>query len=204
MIIAFVYLGRVQSAFWRSFRWFMLVTVAVEITGHTLRYRGINNHGLYNLYMPVETFYKYYLLYRLCRDYFKVAYWILPFAGIFTILYLYESIDSKFSSYSYIANSVMSISIVIITCLYYYYFLKKEEYVDIYKHAPFWIITALFFFNLGSTACNVFWSYLSNIYATQHIPVRFIIFSLLNFIMYGCWSYSFICKYRQTISSSSS
>jgi len=202
LIIALRYLGRFGNTFWGSFRWFMLITVILEVTGHILRSRGINNHGLYNLYMPVETLFYYYVLYRLCRDYFKVAYWLIPFTGIFCILYLYESISTGFSRYSYITNSVMSVSVVIICCLYYYYFLKKEEYVNIYEHAPFWIITALFFFYLGSTACNVFWSYLSNIYATQQIPVRFIIFALLNFIMYGCWSYSFICKYRQTISSS--
>jgi hypothetical protein len=202
MIIAFRYLGAVKNSFWGSFRWFMLITVVVEITGHTISYYERSNHALYNLYMPVETFFKYYVLYRLCKDYFKAAYLVIPFAVIFSVLYLYESIASNFTSYSYIANSVMSISIVIICCLYYYYFLKKEEYVDIYKHAPFWIITPLFFFYLGSTFCNVFWSYLSNIYKSQHIPVRFIIFTLLNFIMYGSWSYSFICKYRQTISSS--
>jgi len=202
LIIAIRFLQPVKSPFWRSFRWFMLITVLVEVTGHILRYYDINNHGIYNLYMPVEALYKYYVLYWLCRDYFKVEYWLIPFAGIFFILYLYESIDKNFSQYSYITNSVMSVSMVIVCCLYYYYFLKKEEYVNIYEHAPFWIITALFFFYLGSTACNVFWYYLTTIYKTQHIPVRFIIFALLNFIMYGCWSYSFICKYRQTISSS--
>jgi hypothetical protein len=202
LIIAFRYLSVVESSFWRSFRWFMLITVIVEITGHVLRSYDIKNHGLYNMYLPVEASFKYYVLYRLCRNYFKVGYWIIPFAGIFCILYLSEGFMNGFNRYAYITNSVMSVSIVITCCLYYYYFLKKEEYVNIYTHAPFWIITALFFFYLGSTACNVFWSYLSNIYATQHIPVRFIIFSLLNFIMYGCWSYSFICKYRQTISSS--
>jgi hypothetical protein len=202
LIIAFRYLGKVNNSFWGSFRWFLLFTVIVEITGYTMREKGINNHGLYNLYMPVESIFKYYVLYRLCRNYFRVEYWIIPFAVIFGILYLYESIDSGFSRYSYITNSVMSVSIVITCCLYFYYFLKKEEYVNVYLHAPFWIITSLFFFYLGSTACNIFFYYLSNIYATQHIPVRFIIFALLNFIMYGCWSYSFVCKYRQTISSS--
>jgi MFS family permease len=202
LIIAFLYLSVYRNSFWGSFRWFMLITVIVEIIGHTLQYRSIPNHWVYNLYMPIETFYKYYILYRLCRDYFRVERWLIPFSGIFLILYLYESINSDFSRYSYITNSVMSVSIVIVCCLYYYYFLKKEEYVNIYEHAPFWIITALFFFYLGSTACNVFWYYLSKIYADQQIPVRFIIFALLNFIMYGCWSYSFICKYRQTTSSS--
>lgn len=197
LVIAFRYLGAVESRFWKSFRWFLLITVLFEITGFTLSYLHINNHGVYNLYLPIETLFKYYVLYRLCRDYFKVQYWIMGFLAVFGILYLYQSIDSGFSQYSYIANSVMSVSMIIICCFYFYYFLKKEEYVNIYQHAPFWIITSLFFFYLGSTACNLFFTYLASIYVKQHIPIRFITFSLLNFIMYSCWSYSFICKYRQ-------
>ena len=152
--------------------------------------------------MPIEVLFKYFVLYRLCRDYFRVEYIVVPFLLAFTGLWVYESTDSHFEKYSVMANSVASVGILIISCLYFYHFLKKEEYVNIYEHAPFWIITALFFFYLGGTACNLFFNYLASIYIKQHIPVRYITFTLLNFIMYGCWSYSFLCKYRQAISSS--
>ncbi|NCI47820.1 hypothetical protein GWC94_14280 [Sediminibacterium sp. WSJ-3] len=179
----------------------MLFTVMVEIAGHAMLSMNVPNHWLYNLYLPVEMLFKYYLLYKICNGYFPVKYLAVSFLALFGLLYAYEGIASGFNEYSVWSNSAASVGILTICCFYFYYFLKKEEYVDIYQHAPFWIVTALFFFYLGGTACNVFFKYLANIYEKQHIPVRYIIYTLLNFIFYGCWSYSFVCRYRQTTSS---
>ena len=202
LFFAFRYLTGTEKSFWKSFRWFLLVTVLLETAGFILQNTGGNNHWIYNLYLPIEVLFKFYVFYKLCKGYFKVQYWLLGFLAIFAILYLSESIDNGFREYSYVSNSVASVAIIILCCFYFYYFLKKEEYVNIYEHAPFWVITALFFFYLGTTACNIFFNYLASIYVKQHIPIRYITFTMLNFIMYGCWSYSFVCKYRQTISSS--
>lgn len=203
LFFAFRYLKKSKGSFWGSLRWFMLFTVLVEIAGHTLLTMNIPNHWLYNLYLPVEMLFKYYLLYRICDAYFQVKYLALPFILLFGILYIYESVLSGFKEYSVWSNSVASVGILAMCCSYFYYFLKKEEYVDIYQHAPFWLVTALFFFYLGGTACNIFFKYLADIYAKQHIPIRYIIYTLLNFIFYGCWSYSFVCRYREKTSSSS-
>jgi hypothetical protein len=69
------------------------------------------------------------------------------------------------------------------------------------QHPPFWIVTGLFFFNFGSIACNLFFDYLMVKIPKEYIPINYIIFTVLNFILYGCWSYAFICRYRQMISS---
>ncbi|MBV9986967.1 MAG: hypothetical protein JO301_04775 [Chitinophagaceae bacterium] len=201
MLFAFRFLAGEEN-YWGSFRWFMVFTVVVETIGYVLLMQGKVNHGLYNLYLPVEMFFKYYILYRLCRSYFRVTYWIIPFLVLFVALYIFEGITNHFDRYSVQSNSVAALGILIICVSYFYHFLKKDEYVNIYEHAPFWIITALFFFYLGGTACNLFFDYLADIYRKQHIPVRFIIFTILNFMLYGCWSYSFVCRYRRKISSS--
>lgn len=203
LVIAFRFLTGEKGSFWNTFRWFMLVTVLVEIAGHTMLTMNIPNHWLYNLYLPVEMVFKYFILFRICERYFRVSYLVIPFMVLFWALYLYDSISAGFTEYGVRSNSVASVGILAICCSYFYYFLKKEEYVDIYQHAPFWIVTALFFFYLGGLACNVFFKYLASIYARHHIPIRYIIYTLLNFIFYGCWSYSFICRYRKTTSSSS-
>lgn len=203
LAFAFSYLPGKKAGYWRYFKWFLLVTVLTEMAGFTLLSFSQPNHWLYNIYIPIEILFKSYLLYKLCSPYFRVTRWLVPGLALFGVVYLYESFNSSFSAYSFMSNSLASMGIIIICCLYFYYFLKKEEYVNIYTHAPFWIITGLFFFYFGSTACNLFFNYLASIYVKQHIPVRYITFSVLNFILYGCWSYSFVCKYRHPISSSS-
>jgi hypothetical protein len=190
---------RGERSYWKWFIWFMLITVIVEILGYTL---PIDNYWMYNLYLLVEIVFKFYVLYRICKPYFSVQYLALACLLVFVAFYLYESINSGFLQYSVQSNAIASIQILIICCCYYYYFLKKEEYVDIYKHAPFWVVTGLFFFYLGSSAANPFFNYLATINQKQGIPVRYIIMTVLSVILYGCWSYAFLCRYRKTTSSS--
>jgi hypothetical protein len=202
MIFAFRYLAGEKNVLWSSFKWFMLLTVVVETVGYVLLVSDIVNHGMYNIYLPLETFFKFYILYLLCRDYFKVSYIVVPFLLLFSAIWIYDSVITDFTKYGVRSNSVASLGILVICCAYFYFFLKKEEYVNIYEHPPFWIITGLFFFNLGGMAVFVFFDYLASIYLKQHIPIRFIIFTLLNFMLYGCWSYSFLCRYRNKALSS--
>ena len=200
MLLSFVYLSNGKVGYWSYFRWFMLFTVALELTGFTLYFvYHLNNHWLYNINLPIEFAFVSGVLYKICSPYFKVLVWLVPGFLLFTGFYLYESINSHFTLYSVISNNIASVIIIIISCFYFYHFLKKEEYVNIYQHPPFWIITGLFFFYFGSTACNVFYNYLASINLKQQIPVRFITFAILNFILYSCWIRAFLCKYRQTI-----
>lgn len=201
LFLAWRYLDK-KKGNWGYFRWFMLLTVIVEIIGFTLLTLKHPNHWLYNIYLPLEMGFKFYILYKLCYRYFRVEFLLATSLLFFAGFYFYESFSSGFSKYSFMSNSIGSIGIIIICCSYFYHFLKKDDYVNIYAHAPFWIITGLFFFYFGTTACNIFFNYLASIYVKQHIPIRYIVFTMLNFILYGCWSYSFICKYRQPISSS--
>ncbi len=201
LFLAWRYLDN-KKGNWGYFRWFMLLTVIVEIIGFILLTLKHPNHWLYNIYLPLEMGFKFYILYKLCYRLFRVELLLAASLVLFAGFYFYESFSSGFSKYSFMSNSIGSIGIIIICCSYFYHFLKKEDYVNIYTHAPFWIITGLFFFYFGTTACNIFFNYLASIYVKQHIPIRYIVFTMLNFILYGCWSYSFICKYRQPISSS--
>lgn len=180
------------------FRWFMIVTVLAECTGFTLRtvYHQ-PNHWVYNIFLFVEIFFTGWILYKCCKDYFPVLKVIIPCLTVSLCLYVYESIRSGFTAYSTLSNDVLTVMTILVCCLYYYYFLKKEEFVNIYQHYPFWVVTGLFFFYLGTSACNIFFDYLAIINSTQNKPIRYLTFVVLNFILYSCWSYSFLCRYRQ-------
>ncbi len=199
LYMAFRFLSNEKLGYLRQFRWFMLLTVLVESAGFTIRLiYHLSNHWLYNLYLPIEISFISWVLYKVCIPYFKVKKVLIPGLVIAGGLYLFESLKSQFTEYSLLSNSVASLMIILICCLYFYYFLKKEEYVNIYKHYPFWLVTGLFFFYLGTSACNVFYDYLASINFKQNLPVRYMTFVVFNFILYSCWSYAFLCRYRQT------
>jgi len=206
-IISIFSIANKKSGWWKYFVWFLAFTILVEVAGYgivKLSFQKESNHWLYNLSLPVEFLFISWALYKICIPTFNCKPVIISGLAIFVIIYIIESISSGFLEYSFRANSFASAWITIICCLYFYYLLKQDDYIVISAHAPFWIITGCFFFYFGTTSCNFFYDYLKVINTNQNIPVRYIIFNVLNFILYSCWSYAFICKYRQTISSSSS
>ncbi len=187
---------------WQLFAWLLLLTLATEITGYCMYYlHHLKNHWLYNLFLPFEFLLTCRILYRICQPNFNSRTLLLLGSFIFTVLYLVESFHAHFSSFSSYANDFSSIWILVICFLYFYHLLKQKEYISLLQHPPFWIVTGLFFFNFGSIACNLFFDYLMVKIPKEYIPINYIIFTVLNFILYGCWSYAFICRYRQMISS---
>jgi hypothetical protein len=201
LLVSLFYLYKKES-YWKNFIWFLLLTVAVEISGYFIYFIfHHSNHWMFNIYLLIETLFVSWILYKLCKDYFNCKPWILTGLIIFIIAYLYESIKSNFLEYSFNSNTIISTFIICICCMYYYYLLKNIEYVNLIKHAPFWIIAGIFFFYFGRIASNFFFDYLVSLNKDSIKPVRYIIFIVLNFILYSCWSYAFICKYKQIISS---
>ncbi|RYY59504.1 MAG: hypothetical protein EOO05_13055 [Chitinophagaceae bacterium] len=192
---------------WRLFIWFMLLTVLTEVTGFLYYFHinpGHSNEWVYNTYLPLEMAFKALVLARIMGHYGIKRYW---FAGAYILLFafwLYEGYSNGFVRYNAMSNLSGSILIVICCCLFYYRLLRAREYVDLPRYPPFWIISGLFIFYFGSTGLNAFVVQLQRIYASTGIPIRFIIMVVLNFILYACWSYAFLCIKRNRISLSQS
>ena len=203
LLLALFFINNKKAGWLRNFIWLLSITVITESAGYCVYFLlQKNNHWVFNAFMPVDFFFTNWILYKICSPHFNCKPWIIIVLAVFSILYVIESINSHFLEYSSISGSVKSIVIISISFLYYYYLLKQDEYIDITKDPPFWIVTGCFFFYFGGIACDFFFDYLVTINNTTLKPVRYIIYIVLNFILYSCWSYAFICKYRQTISSS--
>jgi len=203
-VMCLIYL-RADKGWWKNFSWFLLVTVLTEATGFYIHfgYRpGHSNEWLYNLYLPVEMAFLCLLLYRIMKTYGMSVAWFIGAYAVFLCIYLVESTGNRFLHYSGLSNMFASIMIVVCCCLFYYYLLRANDYIDLPVYGPFWLISGLFIFYFGSTGLNSFLEPLKKIYETTGIPVRFIIMVVLNFILYACWSYAFICRNRNKISSS--
>jgi hypothetical protein len=193
-----------KAGWWRLFVYFMALTAAVEVTGYVLYVvvKQQDNQWLFNLYLPLEISFFFYVLYRLCRNYFRPFIWLMGAWIIFMIIYLVESIGGAFEKYSFYANLFASVFIVAMAFIFYYSLMKQESHVELVKFPAFWIISGLFIFYLGNIGCTIFSKQLIAIYKKSGLPLRYIIFLMINFILYAFWSYAFLCRYQQKISSS--
>lgn len=187
-----------EKGWWKLFIGFLGLTALVEITGYVLFFQlGQKNHWVFNLYLPLEISFFFFILNRTCDSLFNVKKLIAIAWGIFIILYLVESIQSSFAEYSMYSNLYAAVLIIIITLFFYYQLMKQETYIELGSYAVFWIISGLFIFYLGTVACNIFQVQLTNLYNRLGLPIRYIIMLVLNFILYATWSYAFLCKFRQ-------
>lgn len=198
------FLRKEKTGYLKHMIWFLGLTTLAELTGYLVyfQFHQKNNYWVFNAFLPIEIFFLSWLFYKILSPYYNSKPWILAGLTIFSAIFFYESFQQNFAGMSMNAKKFSSLYLILL-CLSYYYFLQKnEEYIQLKKHPAFWIVTGCFFFYFGSVACDFFFDYLLTINNTSIKPVRYIIFIVLNFILYSCWSYSFLCKYRQAISSS--
>jgi hypothetical protein len=198
LVIAYTNLPKHTN--WRKFVWFLYLIVAIEITGYiTYFIFHQKNHWVYNIYLLISTPSYCIILSYMCKPFFKAN--LIIFLGflVFSGLFLYETFTVGFLQYANMSSNFNAVFFMIICCLFYHFLLKSDGYINLSIYPPFWIITGMFFFHFGSTGCNLFAKYLIQLNQKMHTPLRYSIFIILNFILYSCWSYAFICKKKQTI-----
>lgn len=193
---------RKDRSWWKHFKWFLLLSFLVEGTGYAMYFlfHLKNNYIIFNLFLPVEYIFISWLLSRLCSPYFN-CYPVILVGLIITLgVYIYENTRPDFKGYSSNSTIVASVFFSFVCILYFYFFLKQRDYVSITTHPQFWIIVGIFLFYFSSIAVNFFFNLLSEENRKIFRPIRYYISVFLNFILYTSWSYAFICKRHQKIS----
>jgi hypothetical protein len=202
LVFSLIYLTNKHIGWYIHFTWYLAITVVVESLGYyTYFYLHRSNHMIFNLFLPLEFVFTGWIMFKVYEPMLHSKYAIMLTLAIVCIIYLTESITNDFSEYSTRANIAFSIAVVVSCLFYYYHLIKTDEYINVYKYGDFWVVTGLFIFYFVETASNFFFTYTSSINRKSIIPIRFIIHIILNFILYSCWAYSFICRYRRKISS---
>ena len=171
-----------------------------------MRVHHTRNYLIYTIYMffeclMVSTF--FYYIYKRYHHKIKLLY---SWMALFLVIYLMELYTSHFKSFPSFTATFMSVVFVVASLYFYLLIIKDERFRQLSTYPPFWIVNGILLYYFGSTACNVFYDYLvqneNGIKAT--LSIRYIIFNVLNVLLYACWSYAFICRYYQRKLSSSS
>lgn len=199
--IALLLLRNQSRNIWVLLKWFVVFTTMVEVFASLIsavfhKY----NLWLYSLYLPFNFIILYWLLYKV-TPYHKYNKPLL-LIGIIVFLISYFTEIGIHGIFLYTINSdTVSTIFMFISCNWFFYLLlQKDEWIDIPRHAAFWFVTGLFLFSFCTVVTDLFDSELNDLFIAKKLPLRTLLYIGFNLMLYGCWSYAFICKYQETIS----
>ncbi|WP_421945231.1 hypothetical protein [Pedobacter sp.] len=196
-LFAIVFLIKDKNLFWRITIVYMLIVPSTEIFAKHIGRIYHNNLIVYNIYALVELAYITYAFYIFLKDFVDIKKFLIPATAVILTVYIgFTLTHNPLAEYNSVTVSVMSVAFVIYGLLYFYFLLKDENFIDLKFHPAFWWVGGTLIFYFGSTLANFF----DEIIQTRirgNLNPRLLIYTTLNFFLYGFWSYSFICRARQ-------
>lgn len=195
-ITACVFLWQDKQAVWRSLVLFLLFTCTTELAGKIMNNIHQNNSWIYNLYIIAEAGINLTMLASLISRYAPVK---LPFlfTGIVLVAcYIAECFKHGMTVFHNITAVAMSVFYVAYGLYYLYLLMRDERDFELLLYAPFWWVAGTICFAYCSSVSDLYFTIASN-ENKKHYTYRHTVFIILNLILYGCWSYSFVCRYLQ-------
>lgn len=186
-----------RAGIWRLFIPYLALIALGDWAGWLMMKRRISNLWLYNISTLLEASFTV-ILFGWLFSHNRIGRRLTNIGFVaFLCSFCYELVYKGIVSYVTYAQIVLYIWIIILSLAYYHHLLKNEEYVILSAYPEFWFVTGTFLFAMGCIASNLFFNYFHLIQNKALYPT---ILNGLCFILYGCWSYAFICKYRKKIS----
>ena len=204
-LAALIFLFKDKDPAWRLFIPYMLLTCIVETCGIYMRLVAhVSNYQLYNVFLLFECLMMSFTFFNLYKPYGQRKKWLIVWLCCFAAMYITELIIHHVKAFVSVTAAIMSIVFVLASLYFYYLKLNAENFEPLQFSASFWWVSGSLFFYFGSTACNIFFDYLSssNVAVYLGYSVRSYIYYILDVILYSFWSYAFICRYIQRRSSS--
>jgi hypothetical protein len=194
-VFAVICLAKDREWIWRIQILYLFITCVTEFSGILISKHKYNNQWVYNIFIIFEASFTHLMYGQLLKKYIQSKPIIIIGLVLFVGVYTYVIVKNGFFAYAYPAYNLMSVLFVIYSLYYYYLLLKDDEYVNLRYWPPFWWIVGSLFFYFGNTACDLFDDKLSKVMINIfHQHLTYFIYKILNIILYGCWSYSFICR----------
>jgi len=194
IIVGLVRFNELKPTFLKWMVPFLLLTLAVEITGLIMSRHDIYNLWMYNFFTSFE-FVFYSLLYRaiLANSFVKkiIVYAVIVYLVLFVINISFIQGFYKLHTITYRIGSIMAVT----WCyLYFRQLMKSEIYIPVFRDPLFWISTGLLFFYAGF----FFYMTAGDIVLYAHIPYNTLVWDVisdsLNALLYTCFLISFVCQ----------
>lgn len=161
-----------------------------------LNRQEIHNLWVYHLYVPLY-FWMIALLYRESPMKSTIKKWLLPYACIFTVFSVVNSIwIQPVSGFNSNAISIGMLSYILLALIYFQFLLKQQFYTRLENDPLFWMSVGLLLFNAGALVLFI----VSNYFNSSDRKVVASIWSLnviLNIILIMFYSLSLWVRPRK-------
>lgn len=196
LLCGIIFLIKDKDRFWNIALMYIFIVCISEVTAKYFAKTYRHNSEIYNVHMLFEVSFISFAFNNLLKDYIEVKKWMLTIYLIILSVYITHAFIYGFSAYNALTVSIMSVVFVIYSLLYFYVLLKDENYIDLKFHPAFWWVGGTLIFYFGTTLAN-FFNDIIQIKILGNLNPRHVIYTTLNFFLYGFWTYSFICRARQ-------
>jgi hypothetical protein len=189
-------LFRDSSIVWRLMVVYLFLTCVTEIGGAYISgpQFSVNNHWIYNAFLLCEIGFTHLMFFHLLSFYINCKPIIMVGLTVIIVIYIIETINHGFLEYNNTSYSVMSVCYVLYCFCYFYFLHKDDRYINLKYSPEFWWVVGSLFFYFVVTAANLFRNYLATAVLSNGHHLSYYIFRVLNVLLYGCWTYSFICR----------
>jgi hypothetical protein len=145
-----------------------------------------SNHFIFNLSIPINLIYFSYLFHSVIMAKRKRN--VIVIGLILNLIFFFVNLAfiQGFSFLMTYSRTLMAASLVVFSLLYFTEAIGAEEKpyeINPLHSAPFWIITAIFFFYLSSTLTIIFWNYFV-VNETNFGSIMMRIFAFVLYAMY--------------------
>lgn len=200
--VATICLYKDKSPAWKWLAFYMLLVCVTEFCGVYIKNQDKHNSWVYNILLFFEIGTVLIMLQTIAGKYIKNKTMVIGSAIVLATIYVYDLSLHGIFKRNYYTNIALAIAAVILSLYYFYSLLKDEEYINLKYSAAFWWVFGTFFYYFVDTTLNVFYPVLSKMLIAPNDTFAYI-YKAANLILYGCWSYSFICKRTHPITSKS-
>lgn len=192
-LVSIICLLKSNSLIWRCFIPYLLITCITEFIGIYLKRNHHTNQWPYNILLIFQILVVSVMFMQLFNNFIKSKVIVTCGLILLIVLYMYDIVIHGFLLFNELTYNAMCV-LFVLYCLYYFYLLlNSEQYIELKYSPEFWWICGALFFYFGSTAVNLFRDLLTPI-IVNGLNITHYIYIILNTILYGFWSYSFICK----------
>jgi hypothetical protein len=190
-----LYIYQDTKGYLRLFPLFLLLSGIIEIIAFYLLTRRTPPVTLYNLFIPFEFLFYFYILReiiqntRVKRIIFSVS-WLFLLLVILNFLFIQKIADFKSITYALVCL------LIVASCIYYFYAVFQLPHsVKLVRQPAFWICSGLLFYYTCSFPIYGLTNFVKKAPPVILKNIGVIIF-LLNVFLYSSFTIAFLCRLR--------
>jgi len=178
----------------KTFPFFLLVTIIIEIIGKILANERVNATMMYNVFTTFEFIFYLYILrgiiYKVKVK--KIILWLIVIYPVLVLINIIFFQTETFHTNTYALGCLL----IVAACIYYFLELFQSTHsVNLVREPAFWICSGLLFFYTCSFPMVGLWNHLPGLPRIILKNLNTVI-HFLNILLYSLFSIAFLCRIR--------